>query len=92
MPERKTAAPSAQALPHGTLQPADWPRPKGYANGIVARGDMIFVAGQVGWNAGGTLATGFVAQARQTLENIMAVLFGGRSFGSAFHWHPVEST
>jgi enamine deaminase RidA (YjgF/YER057c/UK114 family) len=77
MPERKTAATRPQARLHCTLQPAGWPRPKGYANGIMARGDMIFVAGQVGWDARGTLATGFVAQARQALENIMAVLAAG---------------
>ena len=33
------------------LQPPGWPRPKGYANGIAATGTLIFVAGQVGWNA-----------------------------------------
>jgi enamine deaminase RidA (YjgF/YER057c/UK114 family) len=32
------------------LQPADWPRPSGYANGVSAEGVMVFVAGQIGWN------------------------------------------
>ena len=32
------------------LQPADWPRPKGYSNGISASGRMIFTAGVVGWD------------------------------------------
>ena len=32
------------------LQPPGWARPSGYANGIAARGKMIFVAGQIGWN------------------------------------------
>ena len=33
------------------LQPAGWKRPKGYANGVAASGRMLFVAGQVGWDA-----------------------------------------
>ena len=35
------------------LQPPSWPRPRGYANGIVAGGETIFLAGQVGWDAQG---------------------------------------
>ncbi len=35
------------------LQPPDWVRPKGYANGVTARGDMVFLSGMVGWNAEG---------------------------------------
>jgi enamine deaminase RidA (YjgF/YER057c/UK114 family) len=57
-----------------TLLPAGWPQPKGYANGIKARGEFIFVAGQIGWDAQGRFADGFVAQARKALENIVAVL------------------
>ena len=34
-----------------TLQPPDWAAPKGYANGIAARGTLVFVGGQIGWNA-----------------------------------------
>jgi enamine deaminase RidA (YjgF/YER057c/UK114 family) len=56
------------------LQPAEWPRPKGYSNGIAARGESIFVAGLVGWDAEGRFADGFVAQFRQTLSNTVAVL------------------
>ncbi|HZQ63442.1 MAG TPA: RidA family protein [Casimicrobiaceae bacterium] len=57
------------------LQPPDWIEPKGYANGMVAKGRLVFVAGQVGWNARGELVDGgFVAQARQALANIVAVL------------------
>ncbi len=33
------------------LQPPDWAEPRGYANGILARGDLLFVGGQIGWNA-----------------------------------------
>lgn len=58
-----------------TLHPDGWPRPRGYANGISASGRMIFVAGQVGWDAQQRIvAGGFVAQARQALGNIVAVL------------------
>jgi enamine deaminase RidA (YjgF/YER057c/UK114 family) len=58
-----------------TLQPPGWRPPKGYANGVEARGRMVFVAGQIGWNAAGELVTGgFVAQAAQALANVVAVL------------------
>jgi len=57
------------------LQPPGWKKPKGYANGIVARGRMVFVAGQVGWNAEEKFeSSDFAAQARQALKNIVAVL------------------
>ncbi len=39
------------------LQPPNWPRPKGYANGVLARGSMVFVSGVVGWNAQGKFAS-----------------------------------
>jgi enamine deaminase RidA (YjgF/YER057c/UK114 family) len=57
------------------LQPADWPRPKGYANGVAARGRMVFVSGMVGWDAKGVFPSDdFADQARQALANVMAVL------------------
>lgn len=57
------------------LQPPGWKKPKGYANGIVAKGRMVFVAGQVGWNAEEKFETSdFAGQARQALKNIVAVL------------------
>jgi enamine deaminase RidA (YjgF/YER057c/UK114 family) len=58
-----------------TLQPADWAPPRGYANGIAARGTLVFVGGQVGWNAAQAFdSDDFVAQARQALANVVAVL------------------
>ena len=58
-----------------TLQPPGWAKPRGYANGVVAQGRIIFVAGQVGWNARGEFETDdFVGQVRQALENVVAVL------------------
>ena len=57
------------------LQPAGWAAPKGYANGIAARGTLVFVAGQVGWNAEQRIESDdFVAQAKQALQNIVKVL------------------
>ena len=60
------------------LQPPGWQRPKGYSNGIAARGTMVFVAGQVGWDASGQFRTDDLAgQVRQALENIVAILAAG---------------
>jgi len=57
------------------LQPPDWPRPKGYANGIVAEGRVVFVAGQIGWDAEQRLVSrDLVRQTEQALKNIIAVL------------------
>ena len=57
------------------LQPPDWAPPKGYANGVMARGTLVFVGGQVGWNGQQQFASDdFVAQARQALDNVVAVL------------------
>ena len=57
-----------------TLQPRGWPRPKGYANGLAAIGETIWVGGQIGWDETGTFRTGLVAQIEQALRNILAVL------------------
>ena len=56
------------------LQPASWPRPRGYANGIAAAGETIFLAGQVGWDAEGRFAEGLATQVRQALANIVILL------------------
>ncbi len=57
------------------LHPAGWPRPRGFANGIAARGTVISVAGQIGWNAQGVFETDdLVGQVRQALSNVLAVL------------------
>ena len=63
------------------LQPPGWAAPKGYANGVAARGTFVAIGGQIGWNAQQAFETDdFVAQARQALQNIVAVLAeaGGR--------------
>ena len=57
------------------LQPDGWPRPKGYANGISAKGRLIATAGVVGWNEQEEFAAGDLAgQFRQVLRNILAIL------------------
>ena len=62
-------------MKHQVLHPAGWVPAKGYANGIAARGTQVFVGGQIGWNAQQQFETdGFIAQTRQTLQNVMAVL------------------
>ncbi len=58
-----------------TLLPAGWKRPKGYANGVAARGRQVYVAGMIGWNAEELFESeDFGAQARQALANSVAVL------------------
>jgi enamine deaminase RidA (YjgF/YER057c/UK114 family) len=60
------------------LQPDGWALPRGYANGVAAEGRMVFVAGQIGWNARGEFESDdFVAQVEQALANVVAVLHAG---------------
>ena len=57
------------------LQPPGWARPKGFSNGIVAVGKLVFIAGQVGFNSQGLFEEKtFQGQFRQILKNILAVL------------------
>lgn len=82
---RKSPSPSTG---HTVLLPAGWPRPRGYSNGIRARGETVFVGGMVGWDVDGKFPSGFVAQAKQTLANIAAVL----EEGGATREHVVRMT
>ena len=60
------------------IQPPDWAEPKGYANGILAKGTLLFVGGQIGWNADQEFESDdFLAQTRQVLLNIVEVLKAG---------------
>ena len=62
-------------MTHTFLQPPGWAPAKGYANGVAARGTLVFVGGQIGWNAQQQFETDdFIAQTRQTLQNVVAVL------------------
>jgi enamine deaminase RidA (YjgF/YER057c/UK114 family) len=69
------AEPPPTLTPHRILLPEGWPRPQGYANGVAARGRMVFVGGQIGWTAEGRFERhDLPGQVRQTLENIVSVL------------------
>lgn len=58
-----------------TLQPPAWASPRGYANGVAARGTLVFVGGQIGWNAQQQFESDdFIAQCAQALRNVVAVL------------------
>jgi enamine deaminase RidA (YjgF/YER057c/UK114 family) len=58
-----------------TLQPPAWPRPRGYSKGVMARGQVVFVAGMIGWDSNNEFQTDdFAGQARQALQNVVAVL------------------
>ena len=60
------------------LQPEGWVTPKGYANGVAAHGTMVFTGGQIGWNAQQQFESDdFIAQTKQTLLNVRAVLEAG---------------
>jgi enamine deaminase RidA (YjgF/YER057c/UK114 family) len=71
--------PKAKDEPSGpqVLQPSGWPMPKGYANGMAADGRLVVTGGVIGWDHHGHLPDGFVAQVRQTLSNISAILAEG---------------
>lgn len=78
-----------------TLQPPGWARPRGYSNGIAAKGGtLVFVAGQIGWNEQCVFVeTGFAGQFRQVLKNILAVLAeagGGPQHIARLTWYVVD--
>ncbi len=57
------------------LQPPGWPRPKGYSAGVAARGTIVFVSGQIGWDERGRFhARDIAAQTRAALRNVVEVL------------------
>ena len=65
-------------MTHTFLQPPGWAPAKGYANGVAARGTMVFTGGQIGWNAQQQFESDdFIDQTRQTLLNVRAVLAAG---------------
>lgn len=71
--EHETSEPEVNRV----LRPQGWPVPQGYADGMAARGRIVVTGGVVGWNAQQKFAEGFIEQARQTLENIVAILAEG---------------
>ena len=58
------------------IQPEGWPRPRGYANGVVATGKVVMIAGQIGWNPVTSQfeTDDFAAQTRQALHNVVEIL------------------
>lgn len=57
------------------LQPQGWIEPSGYANGMVAKGQMVFIGGQIGWNHENRFESDdFLVQVRQALQNIVSIL------------------
>lgn len=79
---------------HKTLQPEGWVRPRGYANGIEARGRQIFVGGQIGWNAECRFETlDLVEQTHQALANaleILAVAGAGAEHITRMTWYLLD--
>lgn len=77
-----------------SLLPPGWPRPSGYANGVESRGRLVFVAGQVGWDRQGRFpGDDFVAQVRQALSNVLAVLAvadGGPEHVTRLTWFVID--
>jgi enamine deaminase RidA (YjgF/YER057c/UK114 family) len=59
------------------VQPEGWPRPKGYANGMLAEGRVLVTGGVIGWNEHGVFAPDFASQAAQVFANIRAILAAG---------------
>lgn len=75
------------------LQPPGWPQPKGYANGMAGRGRTVLLGGQIGWDAEGRFAAGFVGQVEQALRNILAVLAeagGGPEHVGRMTWYVTD--
>ena len=79
--------------PLTALQPEGWPTPRGYSNGMMGRGRVVLVGGQVGWDPDGRFPEGLVAQTRQALLNILAVLKeagGGAEHIGRLTWYVVD--
>ncbi len=76
------------------LNPKDWQRPRGYSNGVKARGTMVAIAGQIGWNGDQQFESDdFADQARQAMANIVAVLAeagGGPEHLVRMTWYVVD--
>ncbi|MEX2128942.1 MAG: RidA family protein [Xanthobacteraceae bacterium] len=72
-----TKADTAEQGLNRALQPQGWPVPQGYVDGMAASGRVVMTGGVVGWDTKRRFAEGFVAQARLTLENIVAIIAEG---------------
>lgn len=94
MDDPYTPAQAARETDWRILQPPEWPRPSGYSSGVVASGRLVSISGQIGWDARGRFpALDFVAQARQALRNILAILAeagGGPEHIVRLTWYVVD--
>jgi enamine deaminase RidA (YjgF/YER057c/UK114 family) len=62
-------------MSHQVVLPQGWPRPKGYANAVLAKGRQLYIAGMIGWDADQRFhSDDFADQARQALKNVADVL------------------
>ena len=62
-------------MTNSTINPAQWPRPRGYSNGLLTEDGLLFVAGQIGWNANQEFESAcLVHQTRQALQNVLSVV------------------
>jgi enamine deaminase RidA (YjgF/YER057c/UK114 family) len=79
---------------HEELHPSNWPKPKGYANGIAAEGRMVFIGGQIGWTRDQVFeAKDLAGQTRQVLANIVEILAeagGGPQHITRMTWYIVD--
>ncbi|WP_166042200.1 RidA family protein [Sphingosinicella sp. YJ22] len=63
---------------HRTLLPPGWPRPRGYSNGIAAKGRFVLTGGVVGWDENERFVSDTLAgQFRQVLANTLAIIAEG---------------
>lgn len=56
------------------INPSSLAQPKGYSHGVILEGKLLFVSGQVGWNAKGELAVGFTSQFERALQNALEIV------------------
>ncbi|MDQ0314218.1 RidA family protein [Amorphus orientalis] len=71
---KSSAAPARLPSPLEAVQPEGWPAPRGYANGMIGAGRVLFVGGQIGWDTEGKFPDGFLPQVGQALRNILDVV------------------
>ena len=58
-----------------TVQPEHWPKPRGYANGVITTGPLLHVAGQIGWDENCEFQSEALPdQFAQALDNVLAVV------------------
>ncbi len=62
-------------MSHRIVQPSDFPRPRGYVNGLVADGPTLYIAGQIGWELDGSFASDeLVQQFGRALDHVLAIV------------------